>query len=136
MLKRVLTPFFVLPLGVKTPPQDGQQTSSPAQALIGMIVGNGRYLLRQKISHTVDRVQFTAIDMVGNIEVGIELAPDTGGPSGYQILGRSPTAAQRDLPNLCHIEFSQEHAIPPDDELESDAKRNGLWKAFLRWFSR
>lgn len=69
--------------------------------MVGRVVGNGRYLLRQKTGHSTESVSYAAHDMVGGIDVMVELHPDVEEDAGFRLGQSEAVDEQQGLPNLC-----------------------------------
>jgi len=69
-------------------------------------VGNGRYVLRQKTSHRVGAVSFAAHDLVGEIDVTLDLHPDVQEDAGYRLGQPVAVGPAGNLPNLYAVEFT------------------------------
>ena len=93
MRDRSLTPFFPLPReersGTRRPfetePGRARLRSVPARQLEGKVVGEGRYLLLRKTGHDDECVHFSARDLVGGLEVEVDLVVDGDAQQGYRI---------------------------------------------------
>jgi len=98
MRDRILTPFFPLQRGSETP---GVEPSVPVSArdLEGQLVDNGRLLLMHKTTHTERSARFVAKDLMGSIDVEVEIHPDE--TSGIRVGRRDATNEWPTLPDLC-----------------------------------
>ncbi len=120
---RKATPFFPAPWG-QASTMAGNQTpiykEVPARELVGQLVGNGRYLIQSKAEHSIESVSYTAHDLVGGIEVKLDLHPDRNENAGFRI-GRTEvtTPRQSNLPNLYSIDTTREQ---PPQGMENDKK--------------
>jgi hypothetical protein len=134
MRDRLRTPFFPVPWGngstvrgVQSPPG----RTVPARAMVGRVVGDGRYLLREKTGHSVSAVSYAAHDMVGEIDVSVDLHPDVQQEAGYR-LSRSAVLARQGLPNLYGVESTAVDLVP--DSSKGFALR--VWRALRSAFRR
>jgi hypothetical protein len=95
-------------------------------------VGNGRYLLRQKTGHSTESVCYAAHDLVGGIDVTVELHPDVEEDAGFR-LGHSDTVTeQRGLPNLYSKEVKEEKVDSRNDRSVVIRAWRALRSAFRR----
>jgi hypothetical protein len=93
MRDRSLTPFFPLHLLGLEPPADSPGIS--ARSLEGHVVGNGRFLLMEKTDHTEDSARFVAKDMVGGIDVELEV--HRCDERGFRVGASTTTPKSREL---------------------------------------
>ena len=84
--------------------------------MLGQVVG-GRFLLREKTSHSPGAVQFAAHDMMGGIDVDLEVFPDGAVATGYRLGVHQAEANPRDLPNLYGPDFTERSALPNERSL-------------------
>lgn len=99
--------------------------------MVGRVVGDGRYLLREKTGHSVSTVSYAAHDMVGEIDVAVDLHPDVQQEVGYR-LSRSAVLAPQGLPNLYGVETTAVDLVP--DSSKGFALR--VWRALRSAFRR
>lgn len=134
MRDRLGTPFFPVPRGKVSSglgPQSPPGRTIPARALEGQVVGNGRYVLRQKTSHRADAVRFAAHDLVGEIDVTLDLHPDVQEDSGFRLGQPEAVGPQGDLPNLYGAELSAEMRSRPGQPVSGATRGLALrvWRA-------
>ncbi|MCA9666176.1 MAG: hypothetical protein KC503_11335 [Myxococcales bacterium] len=102
-----------------------------ARALEGRVVGNGRYLLLRKVEHTESSACFRAKDMVGGIDVDIEVLRDE--ERGFR-LGRSDvTPRPYVLPDL--LEDDDEDGAEALDAAPAPP-REGMLHRMRAWLRR
>jgi hypothetical protein len=77
------------------------------RALVGRVVGD-RFLLREKTGHSTESVCYSAHDMLGNINVSLEVYPDGTAATGYRLGVPDATAEVDPLPNLYKTELVHE----------------------------
>lgn len=138
MRDRIRTPFFFLPCGpVST--QAGEESPGRQQiggrALVGQLVADGRFLIREKTSHSPDSVFYAAHDLFGGIDVGLELHPDGTASTGYRLGLVEAPASPGDLPNLLARDLASEWSdqTPPPGELQP-SRLARLWRAIRATF--
>ena len=126
MRDRNLTPFFPLPRGFEASSREEDTPSDAisARSLEGQVVGNGRFLLLRKTRHTHDTASFVAKDLLGGIDVELEVHRDE--ITGYRV-GRSDATRtdQTPLPD-----FWRE----PSRRMELAAPTDGVWRRIVAWF--
>ena len=114
MRDRSSTPFFPLCWGEEAPTSERQSPagSRAARDLEGTLVGDGRFLLLRKKGHEAGWVRFAARDLLGGIEVDVEIAPDPADPSGFR-LGRARLVTREFcLPDLYDPPITRELVCP------------------------
>jgi hypothetical protein len=138
MRDRLRTPFFPVPWGNRSTVRGAQSPPGrtvPARAMVGRVVGDGRYLLREKTGHSVGTVSYSAHDMVGEINVALDLHPDVQQELGYRMSRTVAVGPQEGLPNLYRMEFTA------DIDLERAAENTKgfalrVWRALRSAFRR
>ena len=95
----------------------------------GQLVGEGRFLLRQKRACSTRSVAYTAVDLVGDMEVTLELYPDDTLATGYRVGDPDPMwVAVADLPDLCAPDLYRDER--PDVSRPAAASLGSrLWRA-------
>ena len=101
--------------------------------MVGRIVGDGRYLLREKTGHSVSTVSYAAHDMIGEIDVALDLHPDVQQELGYRLSRPVALGPQEGLPNLLSMEFTADLNINrATDNTKGFALR--VWRALRSAF--
>jgi hypothetical protein len=136
---RIRTPFFFLPCGPLST-QTGEESPGRQQiggrALVGRLVADGRFLIRQKTGHSTHSVCYAAHDLFGGIDVGLELHPDGTASTGYRLGLIDAPASAADLPNLLARDLSSDWSdqTPPAGQLQG-SRLSRLWRALCAFFS-
>lgn len=128
MRDRVATPFFPLSLrGLQSSVRELESPGVSARRLEGQIIANGRFLLLEKTGHTEDSARYLAKDMLGGIDVEIEVHRDER--KGIRV-GRHDTSEHQALPDLWR--GSQEHLAPPPALRPRRGLLSRAWRSLRR----
>jgi hypothetical protein len=105
--------------------------------MVGSVVGNGRYVLRQKTAHNASAVSYAAHDLVGGIDVTLDLHPDVQEDSGFRLSQPVALGPQDDLPNLYGMDFTSEHpSDPTSPALHARSFAVRMWRRLRSAFRR